>query len=405
VSFQTPDRRTVAVRVGIGLTAMLLLAAPGPPSPTQFLDQFDVYLGNLHAHTTLSDGSGTPEEAYRKAREAGLDFMAVTEHNHSDAERPKEDPAFGSGIASDHSLYSELTTAANQANHNDQFVTFFGMEFSTISSGNHINVLGASKVIDETEVPSGDFKTFYEQWLPNDAGVQFIQFNHPWENNKNKERDYGLKQFQNSYRKVREASGQWLRTMAVISGPALKLDTHQKVKVQGKSQYENLLTRDFRIGPTADQDTHHHTWGSSTNGRTGVLAARLTRADLLDGINKRRVFGSTDTNLKVWFGVAGAVMGSEIEVTDRDLQVVVKIEDADEPDARYKVTLISGSPKVPKQTTATKLLEPTGDGTNTATWHMTGNAKFVYAIVEQWPGDSDNRDTLVTSPVWVSVTQ
>ena len=42
-----------------------------------------VYFGNLHSHTSYSDGSGTPDDAYRHARNtAGLDFLAVTEHNH-----------------------------------------------------------------------------------------------------------------------------------------------------------------------------------------------------------------------------------------------------------------------------------------------------------------------------------
>jgi len=41
-----------------------------------------VFFGNLHSHTSYSDGSGTPSEAYAHARDvAKLDFMAITEHN------------------------------------------------------------------------------------------------------------------------------------------------------------------------------------------------------------------------------------------------------------------------------------------------------------------------------------
>jgi hypothetical protein len=44
--------------------------------------------------------------------------MAVTAHNPSLAETPKEDLAFGAGIASDHSLYgvtaSRFTTASHE---------------------------------------------------------------------------------------------------------------------------------------------------------------------------------------------------------------------------------------------------------------------------------------------------
>jgi len=38
-----------------------------------------VFFGSLHSHTSLSDGSGTPAEAYAHARDvAGLDFLAIT---------------------------------------------------------------------------------------------------------------------------------------------------------------------------------------------------------------------------------------------------------------------------------------------------------------------------------------
>ena len=44
--------------------------------------EMEVYFGLLHSHTKFSDGLGTPNEAFTMAKEAGLDFMAVTEHNH-----------------------------------------------------------------------------------------------------------------------------------------------------------------------------------------------------------------------------------------------------------------------------------------------------------------------------------
>ena len=41
--------------------------------------------GVVHVHTTLSDGGGTPEEVIRAARNVGLDFVALTDHNIVDA--------------------------------------------------------------------------------------------------------------------------------------------------------------------------------------------------------------------------------------------------------------------------------------------------------------------------------
>lgn len=41
--------------------------------------------GVVHVHTTASDGAGTPEEVVAAARQAGLGFVAITDHNNLDA--------------------------------------------------------------------------------------------------------------------------------------------------------------------------------------------------------------------------------------------------------------------------------------------------------------------------------
>lgn len=61
-----------------------LLIVPGCTSA----QEPQVFFGNLHSHTSFSDGSATPEVAYTHARDvAGLDFLAITEHNHRRAGR------------------------------------------------------------------------------------------------------------------------------------------------------------------------------------------------------------------------------------------------------------------------------------------------------------------------------
>ena len=36
--------------------------------------------GNIHTHSTASDGELTPDEVCRRYREAGYDFLAITDH-------------------------------------------------------------------------------------------------------------------------------------------------------------------------------------------------------------------------------------------------------------------------------------------------------------------------------------
>lgn len=117
----------------------------------------NVYFSNLHAHTSHSDGRGTPDDAYTSARAAGLDFFAVTKHNH--------DRGDGTGDARDSLLiatipwlYAGMPTSNREAalrhTQDGVFVALYGQEFSTISSGNHINVFEIPTVLD---VPAGDF--------------------------------------------------------------------------------------------------------------------------------------------------------------------------------------------------------------------------------------------------------
>jgi len=43
---------------------------------------YTVYYGSLHNHTNVSDGTGTPDQAYKYARDvAGLDFFGLADHS------------------------------------------------------------------------------------------------------------------------------------------------------------------------------------------------------------------------------------------------------------------------------------------------------------------------------------
>ncbi len=44
------------------------------------MDRYE-YIGHLHIHSNFSDGSGSIQEIARAGREAGLDFIGVTDHN------------------------------------------------------------------------------------------------------------------------------------------------------------------------------------------------------------------------------------------------------------------------------------------------------------------------------------
>ena len=51
---------------------------------------YQVYFGDIHGHSELSDGKGSPDDYFTVARdEAKLDFCALTDHDHGGVRRPE----------------------------------------------------------------------------------------------------------------------------------------------------------------------------------------------------------------------------------------------------------------------------------------------------------------------------
>lgn len=91
--------------------------------------EYQTYFGYLHAHSSLSDGEGSPTLAYGQARdEGGLDFFALTEHGELLDLWPWEHE------------WDELRTAADAAYEPGVYATLWGFEWSNPILG-HINVL------------------------------------------------------------------------------------------------------------------------------------------------------------------------------------------------------------------------------------------------------------------------
>jgi hypothetical protein len=103
----------IAVLVGAGLAVARLkpLAVSGSAPD----DGYTRVRGVVHVHTTLSDGGGTPQDVAAAAKRAGLQFVAITDHNNLDA-KPFE-------------------------GYHDGVLVLVGSEISTASSG-HIVGLG-----------------------------------------------------------------------------------------------------------------------------------------------------------------------------------------------------------------------------------------------------------------------
>lgn len=386
------------------LAAVMALAGPA-------VAEDKVFFGTLHAHSSYSDGSGKPAEAYATARANGMQFLMLSEHNHADAEHKGGDRHDGIQIATTPQLYAgggadSLKSMAAKATKDGTFVALWGQEFSTISAGNHVNVFGAPKVI---EVPKGEFKTLVA-WLDNnrdDTGQPpLLQFNHPdWE--PHEDVNYGRDDWDHDDAAWVAAMGAKTGLIEVLNGTATKPGVNLRTTAH-ETEYFEYLNLGFRLGPTAGHDNHYKNWGTSTAARTGVVAAGLTKADLMNAFRARHTYATEDNNLRVVFRANGGLMGDAVAAPaqDEELNLTVEIADPDEPDARYHVEVFRDRPGGPTERQAVQSYDFTGDTKGPKTLDgvfFRSPGDYVLLKVTQrsyGPDDALDRDRAWTAPVW-----
>ncbi|HTO27518.1 MAG TPA: CehA/McbA family metallohydrolase [Devosia sp.] len=101
------------VSVTIALDAALRTLEPQPARTFPVRRQAGWYRGDLHCHTFHSDAKGSPELLHAAARQAGLDFLAIADHNTTTQRRyfhPQSSPDLVFVRA------MEVTTAEGHAN-------------------------------------------------------------------------------------------------------------------------------------------------------------------------------------------------------------------------------------------------------------------------------------------------
>ena len=410
---RTPLAAAVAsIPVAIGLlTGALSDGGPAPNAPVARVARADgvtpfsvtidgqavhVYFGNLHSHTGLSDGSSDPKHAFAYARDvAGLDFLAVTEHNHAQAGRLQSNPE----------LYTDsLVAVAGSFTDPGRFVALYGQEFSSISSGNHANVLDVADVIRSSEVRNGDWRSLLVNWMPghlDSSGQQAVTLlNHPATAGSPNTLEYGVDDFPAAeWRATLDARAELIN---VENGPS-----HQENQPPGRpSEHEFLryLNLGFHLAPTADQDNHLENWGTAADTRTGVVAAELTKPAIMAALRARHVYATEDRDLRLVATVNGHLMGSQVtpgNLTPGDpLDLRLVIQDDDEPFALYDVDVYSDVPGgSPAEVAAS--VAATGNGTVAIPGvSFEGDGQYVFFRITQHPDEDQPDDHAWTAPVW-----
>jgi hypothetical protein len=363
--------------------------------------QETVFFGNLHSHTSYSDGSGTPREAFIYARDtAKIHFLALTEHNH--AEAVGDDRI---GIATNPALYKgpgaeSLIPVAGSLSQDGRFIALYGQEFSTISSGNHVNVFDIGEVIN---VQKGRFDLLLDFLRTNrDSSGQpaLIMLNHPKDSVSLDSREYGLDDFGGDTSRWVTGIGTHARLIQIINGPGMSSAINANSAQPKEEAYMKFLNLGYKLAPTADQDNHLKNWGNATTARTAAIMRTLTKANLINALRSRHVYATEDPNLSVIFKINNRLTGDVITVLPPagELSISYKITDTDELDAEYEVQVWRDAVGGQLARMVSSVRVDGGSGTIEDVAFSGEPQFFFFKVIQR--NESGDEDRVWTSPVW-----
>ena len=346
---------------------------PGEVTRVIFTEEFDLdwnlYFGQLHAHTDISNGAGSVEEAFQYASQVdGLDFFAVTDHSDSfdNADMGTID-ADGADISADWAAGKQAAASVT----NGDFVGLFGFEMTWPEDKQlgHISTFNTPgwqtrDQADFENVPTA-LENYYKALTSVPGSVS--QFNHPDTVHGDFERfDHYSPQYD-----------------AVVS----LLEVAGEDGVVDCEYYDLALDKGWHVAPTNNQNNHKGQWGDASEARTVVLAKDLTEESLYAAMKDRRVYATQDSDLAIYYELNGTVMGSILPKSEEAEITVFLSDPTDEAIGYVEVVTDGGAVLVSEHVeTPSQVLELSASGGHS----------YYYLRITQPDGD-----VAVTAPVWM----
>ena len=335
----------------------------------------NLYFGQLHSHTNLSDGAGSIDDAYTHAREkAKVDFLAVTDHSNSFDNDTQANIADGSMSTK----WQTGLNAADKYNEDHKFTAIYAYEM-TWSAGTgkygHMNTFNTEGF--ETRTNSAmNLRNYYETLKTQPQSIS--QFNHPGTTFGDFV-DFGF---------YDEEIDQLITLVEVGNGDGpIRSSAH----FPSYEYYTRALDKGWHVAPTNNQDNHKGLWGNANTARTVIEAEELTRDSLYEAIRERRVYSTEDENLHISYELNGATMGSILSEQD-SAEVYIKVMDPDAGDTIDKIQLITDGGRVAHEITNVDATEKEW----TLSFEPEASSTYYYVKVTQ-----NDLDIAVTAPVWI----
>ena len=346
---------------------------PGEVTQVIFTEEFDLdwnlYFGQLHAHTDISNGAGSVEEAFQYASQVdGLDFFAVTDHSDSfdNADMGAID-ADGVDISADWAAGKQAAASVT----NGDFVGLFGFEMTWPEDKQlgHISTFNTPgwQTRDQeafTNVTAA-LENYYKALTAVPGSVS--QFNHPDD-------------IHGDFERFDHYSPQYDAAVSL-------LEVAGEEGVVDCGYYDRALDEGWHVAPTNNQNNHKGQWGDASEARTVVLAKSLTEEALYAAMKDRRVYATQDSDLAIYYELNGTVMGS-ILPKSKDAEITVFLSDpTDEAIGSVEVVADGGAVLVSEYVeTPSQVLE----------LPASGGHSYYYLRITQPDGD-----VAVTAPVWM----
>lgn len=344
---------------------------------------YQLYFGQLHAHTSLSDGTGTVTQAFDHASKvANLDFLALTDHSNSF----DNDGKVHLGDENAETLSAEWKEGRSgarevTARENGTFVGLYGFEM-TWSGGSpgHMNTFNSEGFESRNYAPykKGDnyevLKAYFDTLNENPETIS--QFNHPGDTFGDF-MDFALYD-------------------TVIDNQVTLIEVGNGEGAVGNSgyfpsysYYTRALDKGWHVAPTNNQDNHKGNWGDSNTARSVVLASDLSEEAIYDSMKNYRVYATEDNDLSILYSLNGNAMGSILDKQEA-VTIEASIQDPTDKAGKTKVeVIVNGGQTLAEQTFEGGSGELTFD-------KLPATYGYYYLRVTQ-----ADKNIAVTAPVWV----
>ena len=356
--------------------------------------QYQLYFGQLHSHTTYSDGSGSLASALEYVKglpaDANVDFVAFTDHSNYFDEKNSANPEdalydMTKATPSSQEVWKEYkgTIADFNASQSD-VVAIGGFEMTWSGGPGHINTFNTPGIVSRNnktlnnKTDDAGMKAYYSLLSRPEGAGSLSQFNHP---------------------------GSTFGTFSDFAYWDAVIDTRIQMVEVGNGEgaigaggyfpsyeyYTMALDKGWHLAPTNNQDNHKGKWGNANNARDVVLTDDFSEQGIYKAIQDMRMYATEDKNLEIYYSVNGNLLGSTISEVPEKLNFSVQVSDPDGSDSIQKVELIVNSGKVAYTWDDAAVLA-SGD----LSCELDPDYTYYYVRVTQNDGD-----LAVTSPVWV----